>query len=166
MSDIPQTISAEELCSLTGLSTRRHQQLAQQGYFPHAVESQYQFAATIQGIFKFYREHNQQTREKKDNAKERKLEVETRILLLKEAKENRTVATVSDIEKLLLHLSTMVKTIAYQRLGRELGARGEGKSAAELNVLGKTIAGELVDIMENGVRSWQDDNDEAVAPKA
>jgi hypothetical protein len=60
----------------------------------------------------------------------------------------------------------MVKTIAYQRLGRELGARGEGKSAAELNVLGKNIAGELVDIMENGVRSWKDDNDEAVAPQA
>lgn len=51
-----QTISAEKLTALTGLTDRRHRQLAQAGFFPPPVKGQYRMAATIQGMFRHYRQ--------------------------------------------------------------------------------------------------------------
>ena len=56
---IQQTISAEELCQLTGLTDARHRQLAAAGYFPKPDKALYQLTATIQGMFRFYREVNE-----------------------------------------------------------------------------------------------------------
>jgi hypothetical protein len=50
------SITAEKLCALTGLTDRRHRQLAKAGYFPPPVMSEYQLAPTIKGMFQFYRE--------------------------------------------------------------------------------------------------------------
>lgn len=67
MADSPQTISAEKLCALTGLTDRRHRQLAKSGYFPSPVMSEYQLAPTIKGMFQYYREQ----KDKKTNTDER-----------------------------------------------------------------------------------------------
>lgn len=55
------TITAKELCELSGLSDRRHRQLSQDGFFPAAVKGNYQLTPTIQGLLKFYRESFQQS---------------------------------------------------------------------------------------------------------
>jgi hypothetical protein len=49
-------LTAEMLSKLTGLTDRRHRQLAQDGYFPSPIKGQYEFAVTIQGMFRYYRE--------------------------------------------------------------------------------------------------------------
>lgn len=73
------TISAEELCGLTGLTDRRHRQLAEQGYFPAPIKSQYQLEPALRGLFSYYRqidERRRGIREKLDAEKLRKLKLE------------------------------------------------------------------------------------------
>ena len=48
-----QTISSDKLCSLTGLTDRRHRQLAKDGYFPPPERSEYQLIPTLRGLFKY-----------------------------------------------------------------------------------------------------------------
>ena len=50
------TIHADKLCALTGLTDRRHRQLAKAGYFPPPSMSEYQLAPTIKGMFRYYRD--------------------------------------------------------------------------------------------------------------
>lgn len=63
MADAPQKITADKLCVLTGLTDRRHRQLADDGYFPAPVGGEYLLSATIQGLFRFYREGRKETRD-------------------------------------------------------------------------------------------------------
>jgi hypothetical protein len=51
-----QNIDAEALSALSGLTDRRHRQLAKAGYFPPPNNGQYPLNATIRGLFKYYRE--------------------------------------------------------------------------------------------------------------
>jgi|SRR5947209_1322563 len=52
-------ISGSRLESLTGLTDRRHRQLAKEGYFPDPDRGQYQLGPTLKGLFKFFREVRQ-----------------------------------------------------------------------------------------------------------
>src|SRR5437667_7324871 len=50
------TISTARLCALCGYTDRRLRQLASQGFFPSPLRGDYQVAATLQGLFKHFRE--------------------------------------------------------------------------------------------------------------
>lgn len=50
------TIHADKLCALTGLTDKRHRQLAKAGYFPPPKAELYNLSQTIRGLFKFYSE--------------------------------------------------------------------------------------------------------------
>lgn len=56
------TITADKLCALTGLTDRRHRQLAKAGYFPPPKNAEYDLALTVKGLFDYYR----QTKETRD----------------------------------------------------------------------------------------------------
>ena len=49
-------IGAEQLAALTGLTDRRHRQIAKAGFFPPPVRGTYETAATLRGLFRYYRE--------------------------------------------------------------------------------------------------------------
>lgn len=83
-----------------------------------------------------------------------KLETEIALNKAKLAKEERTVVDRSAVDAFLLHVATLQKTILYQRLCRELGPKGEGKTAQELNVFGQAVADELATIFSNAIESW------------
>lgn len=51
----PQTITGEKLSALTGLTDRRHRQLAKEGWFPDPKKGEYLLAPTIKGMFNYYR---------------------------------------------------------------------------------------------------------------
>lgn len=93
----------------------------------------------------------------RENLLTRKLERETKLLDLRIAKEEGNYIERTAANEFMLHVATMQKTVLYQRLGRELGARGEGKSAAELNALGQAIADEICTIMVNGLEQFNAD---------
>jgi len=50
------TISGEKLSALTGLTDRRHRQLAKEGYFPPPLRGLYPAWPAITGLFKYHRE--------------------------------------------------------------------------------------------------------------
>ena len=52
----PNEIRADALCSLTGLSDRRHRQLAARGFFPPPIRSVYQRNETLAGLFRYFKE--------------------------------------------------------------------------------------------------------------
>ena len=83
MAEPQQTITAEKLCALTGLTDRRHRQLAKEGYFPPPIKSQYQLTPTLVGMFRYYRE----TREARDTLRDEKV------------RETRARADLFEIEK-------------------------------------------------------------------
>ncbi len=160
-----QTISAEKLCALSGLTDRRHRQLAAEGYFPPPIESQYALGTTISGLFRYYREHNQRTKEKLVNTKDEKTQKESRLLDLKIAREERSVVPIADLERLHLHVASVLKTTLFQRLGREMGAKCQGKTAKEINVFGRGVAVELCGTFGTAIQDWKD-SDETVAIEA
>ena len=84
-----QTISGAQLCSLTGLTDRRHRQLAADGYFPSPIKGEYQLTPTLQGMFRYYRE--QQHRGNDDLATERlrKTRAEANLAEIRLAKERK-----------------------------------------------------------------------------
>ena len=83
-----------------------------------------------------------------------KLETEIALNRAKLAKEERTVVDRDAVDEFLLHVATLQKTILYQRLGRELGPKGEGKTAQELSVFGQAVADELATIFSNSIEKW------------
>ncbi len=67
------TIPADKLCEITGLTDRRHRQLAKQGYFPPPVKAQYQLATTLKGLFRYYRETKEDNRKLEETVIREKL---------------------------------------------------------------------------------------------
>jgi hypothetical protein len=50
------TIPAQTLEAITGLTDRRHRQLAKEGFFPPPQRGRYLTRETLTGLFKYYRE--------------------------------------------------------------------------------------------------------------
>jgi hypothetical protein len=63
----PGLIHQDKLCSITGLTDRRHRQLASQGYFPCPSKGYYETSATIKGMFSYYREQTRSLRQKQES---------------------------------------------------------------------------------------------------
>ena len=49
-------LNAATLCQITGLTDKRHRQLAKEGFFPEPTKGQYETLPTLQGLFRYYRE--------------------------------------------------------------------------------------------------------------
>ena len=155
MADAPQTISAEKLCALSGLTDRRHRQLAGEGYFPQPIEAQYQLAPTIQGLFKYYREHNQRTKEKLVNTKDDKTQKEIRLLDMKIAREERRTVERAEVNTLLLHVASQQKAVLFPALEREFPGKVVGRTASEISAQGRALADRLCEIFQREVEQWQ-----------
>jgi hypothetical protein len=88
------TISAEELCAMTGLTDRRHRQLAEQGFFPPPIKGNYQLAPTISGMFRYYRESFQKSSRTLVEDRQTKLRKEIELLELKIQQEHAQMAPI------------------------------------------------------------------------
>lgn len=76
------TIDGKTLSDLTGLSDRRHRQLAEAGHFPPPTRGKYDLVATLKGLFKYYRTAIVKKADGIDAARLKKLNVEIEILIL------------------------------------------------------------------------------------
>jgi len=81
-----QLIAAEKLCTLTGVSDKRHRQIAKEGFFPPPINGQYQMALTLQGLFRYYRELGKRKHSTFESERTKKLAAERRIEELKLAR--------------------------------------------------------------------------------
>ena len=113
--------------------------------------------------WKLYIESNQlghsgnRLTKKRDELLGEKTTREIRLLDLKIAKEEATSMDVDEVGDLLLHLSSFAKTILYQRLSRELGARCAGKTPEELTHFGNDIADEICAQLSDAITKWSDE---------
>lgn len=93
------TIHADKLCALTGLTDRRHRQLAKAGYFPPPVMSEYQLAPTIKGMFQYYREQNAKKDTTYDKAKTREKDAKARLAEMAADIQEGKLLTVDDVSE-------------------------------------------------------------------
>ena len=72
-------LGAKQLVNITGLSDRRHRQLADEGFFPAPMDGKYSMEPTLRGICRYYRESRTVAKEKKaqiEFERHRKLKIE------------------------------------------------------------------------------------------
>lgn len=138
------TITAEKLCILTGLTDRRHRQIAKQGYFPAPIKSQYQLTPTLQGMFKYYRELGEAKKNKRDaidSEKHRKLKLEN----------DETEARLTDTEKLAGQVAPMLqkfRDLIYARCEQDMPIAMAWVDVAQGRILGRRYAGDLMDSLK------------------
>jgi len=107
-----QTISAESLTRLTGLSDAMHRKLARLGYFPPPIEGQYQQTAAIVGAFKYYREIGAKKNGTLESEKVRKVRAEADLVTAKARAMERKHVPVDAVmlvwEKVMLNLRAKI----------------------------------------------------------
>ncbi len=155
VADEPKTISADRLCELSGLTHRRHLQLASDGFFPAPVEMTWQLEPTIQGLFRYYREHNTRTKEKLVNTKDEKTQKEIRLLDMKIEEQERQSVKRSEVSKLLLQVSSKQKAVLFAALEREYPGKVVGRTASEISAHGRALADRLCEVFAREVDQWQ-----------
>jgi hypothetical protein len=111
------TISADRLCSLTGLTDRRHRQLAKEGYFPPPMASQYKAFATLQGLFKYFREDRNQASVTLNGERLRKLKEEADKVALENEK---TRGNLVEIEAVYKHFEAIFVSLRARVLASQL----------------------------------------------
>ena len=115
MADV-QTISAEKLCALTGLTDRRHRQIASDGYFPPPIKSEYQLSATLQGLFRHFRELSKKRNSTTEDERRKKLTAERKIEELKLA---RMMGNALDADSVVSAWQGVIMVARQKLLGME-----------------------------------------------
>lgn len=146
-----ETITGDKLCGHTGLTDRRHRQLASEGYFPPPVKGLYQRDATLTGLFRYYREMGERTRnikDKIDQEKERKLKLEN----------DETEGRLTDTEKLHAMIAPSLSAIreaVYQKLEMEAPTAMATLDVPSARIIGRRMADELLAKWRSVFNAWQ-----------
>lgn len=148
------TITADKLCSLTGLTDRRHRQLAAAGYFPAPERALYVLTPTISGILRYYRETTQR-RGNLTELKEIKMAKENELLDLKMLREKRLTIAKRDVDALLLHIAVRAKTMLYQFLETEAPPKLDGLPASAQRKILREMADAICDAMADSVAEFE-----------
>ena len=134
-----ETIHADRLSALTGLSDRRHRQLAKEGFFPAPVRGHYQTDATLSGLFRYYREARSADKEKRaqiDFEKHRKLKIDN------DRKDGLLVLKGAVIKCFQEHCAES-RPLRHQKLEREYPAAVACMEVPQARLYGVKLADEL-----------------------
>ena len=82
-------IDSATLSRLTGLSDRRHRQIADEGFFPPPSKGLYQFEPTLTGLFNYYKEQNNRGQGELAIERLRKTRAEANLAEIRLAKERK-----------------------------------------------------------------------------
>ncbi len=150
------TLSSDKLASLTGLTDRRHRQLAKEGCFPNPERGQYQLVATLRGLFKYFQE---QLHKKNDNAKkaEQRLKEAKADMAEEELAEFRNQYVLKkEIGPALRNISLHQRAILQRKLENEISPKVAGCKPAEVLAMHKAAVDEICAIFLEGTRQWID----------
>ena len=144
-----ETITAADLCSLTGYTERWLRDIARMGYYPPPVRGVYQTVPTLQGLFKRERDLQAKAQSGIDAKRERKLDDQIKILEL----------DIADRKKGLVSVA-----VVYQRLRRAvplMRARilASGLSDDEKDDCVSSLSRLLSDCLHNSVTTDETDID-------
>ena len=172
-----QKISGEELCTLTGLSDRRHRQLADDGHFPPPIKGEYQFTATLQGMFGYFREQQNRGQDELAIERLRKTRAEAHLAELRLSRERKESLDAQSVfkswenilltlrQKLLALPSKVAPRLVYLEHQHDIEKELEKEVTETLVDLSKPIAYEEKD--DDGEEEVQEGAQQAApAPKA
>ena len=148
-------ISKEELCNLTGLTDRRHRQIAEAGYFAAPVRGVYRQDA-IPGMFRYLRE----MLTKKDDS----LKVEQHKLARVKRETAETELAVlrgellqkEDVAPALRNVALHQRATLQAKLERELPPRLTNKTAPEALAELRAAVDEICRVFREGTRQWME----------
>jgi hypothetical protein len=150
------TITGEQLCAITGLTDRRHRQLASAGYFPPPMDGRYQVGKTLVGVIR----HQRELIQKKNNklAKEQQGLVKAKRELAEEelAEVRGEYVAKAEIAPALRNVSLHQRAVLQRKLEQELGPQLAGLTTLEILVKLKTVVDEVCQIFREGIGGWLD----------
>ena len=126
-------VSGTTLCELSGLTDRRHRQLAEQGFFPPPIKGHYQLRPAIQGLFRYYRDLQQKRGDNIKEKREKKLDNENELLEIEIGKARDRLVP---IEEMLARLTPACAAMRSRVLGSSMP---EGERDALLDDLGQLL---------------------------
>ena len=92
-------LTADELSGITGLTDRRHRQIAKEGYFPQPLRGSYALRETIAGLLRWHRDQINKRTGTLTEEKQRKLTAERKLIELHLRRENRKVLDAVDVKR-------------------------------------------------------------------
>jgi hypothetical protein len=150
------TITAEQLCAITGLTDRRHRQLATQGYFPPPIKGRYQVGKVLVGVIKYQREL---LLKKNDKLQKEQLAYTKakREMAEEELAEFRKQYIAKDlIGPALRNISLHQRAALQLKLEQELGPSLAGLTTHEILNRIRAAVDEICTLFRDGTKDWLD----------
>jgi len=144
-------IDAEKLCSLSGLTDRRHRQLADQGYFPPPIKGQYQTTPTITGLFRFYKEYSQRHHAAREGIQNEKL----REIKRQNDEASGLLVLKSEVAEDLQKFLTPVLAFIRQKFENDLPMSMSGLGVAENRIIGERLYDDLAKRFRTELLKWK-----------
>jgi len=144
-----ETISSAELSALTGLTDRRHRQIADLGYMAPPDGGRWPREETISGLFKYYREHKRKDSSNLESEKIRKTKAEADLVTAKVRAIERKHVPIDAVllvwEKVMLNLRAKIMSSGLNEKDR----RGILDELQPAN-LDEYFAGVVIDDVDEG----------------
>jgi len=144
-----QLIHADALEKLTGLTDRRHRQLAKLGHFPAPKNAQYQLAATLRGMFAYYRGMNE------NDIKQAKLTEEHRKLKIANDYKERKLILVDAVKSCVSRVLARVDQILEQKLSNEYPSAVAGLDVPQSRIYGKRLGDQIRTEFQGLKEEWK-----------
>lgn len=155
-SEESRTLTAEQLCGITGLTDRRHRQLATAGYFPAPINGRYVAGKVLVGVIRYQRELIT-----KKNGKLAKEQVALTKARRETAQEELAVMRGRYVEKAeigpaLRNVSLHQRAVLQRKLEQELGPNLAGLTTQEILPKIKAAVDEICSVFREGVSGWME----------
>lgn len=149
-------ISSAELREFTGLTDRRHRQIADAGYFPLPVKGMYEREKTLKGMFIYLREllakkDPELQKEERELKKAKRETAQEELAILR-----KQYVPKSEIGPPLRNLALHQRAVLQRKFESEVAPNLAGKKTIEIR---KTIAAavdEICKVFEDGIRTWME----------
>lgn len=149
------TISASQLCAITGLTDRQHRNIAKAGYFPPPMRGVYHHReATLFGIIKYQRELLQKKSDTLRKEQEAHIKAKREMAQEDLAIKRGLYVEKSTIGPALRNLSMHQRAVLQRKLEHELGPNLVGLTTLEIMARMRAVVDELCSIFYEGSKSW------------
>ena len=147
----PFTISGEKMESFTGLTDRRHRQIAKAGYFPSPKDGMYDGNLAIRGMFKYYAETRGEEKQNLSQEKYLKLKADRQLAELKLSQGRAEVVGADDVADALRRLGAKWDQVLTQKLETEIPVRMLGKDIVACRAEAREVHDEIREICNAGL---------------
>jgi len=148
-------LTADELSEWTGLTDKRHRQIADEGYFPPPDDGLYILGETIKGMFRYYRDQAGKAKGKVTELRQVNLERQNRRLEIEIKKIEGEMIEVREVREMFMRVALLLKSILFGALEQELPAKASGKTPEEIRMIARGIGDRMLDCLRNEQGTWE-----------